>query len=131
MDQISLIELSIEKQTSTQKHSGFILYILPFLCLVTALYGEPAQARDTVILITSGARKRRLYHPPPQTQYSGKYLGSTVHSILIILILNSLETGQHSEKFFMQIPSFKTPHINEEIRFHITYNRLDPEDSFI
>jgi hypothetical protein len=64
-----------------------------------AFYGEPAQARDTAILITSGARKRRL-PASPQTHYSGKYLGSTVHSILIILILNLLETGQHPEKFF-------------------------------
>ena len=52
-------------ETSTQKHSAFTLYILPFLCSVMAFYGEPAQARDTVILITSGARKRRLDIPRP------------------------------------------------------------------
>ena len=37
-------------------------------------------------------------NPPPTTRYSGKYLGSTAHSILIILILNLLETGQHPRK---------------------------------
>ena len=68
------------------------------MCSVMALHGEPAQARDTVILITSGARKCRLETPPPTTRYSGKYLGSTAHSILIILILNLLETGQHPRK---------------------------------
>jgi hypothetical protein len=52
-------------ETSTQNHSAFILYILPFLCSVMAFYGEPTQARDTVILITSGARKRRLDSPRP------------------------------------------------------------------